>query len=205
MIRMHTLLPLFLLCCAATTHAQLYKWVGPDGKVTYSDTAPPTTAANVETKSLNTTPGEGALPFELAEAAKNHPVTLYTGAKCIPCDDGRNILQARGIPFTEKTVTTNEDVALLRDAGASLLPLLMVGRQKQIGFESTAWNALLTAAGYPEGSKLPATYRNPLPEAAAPAPKAAAGKQPGSDQTTSRPAESLPPAIGNNVPPGFRF
>ena len=35
------LLPAALLCCAALAHAQLYKSVGPDGRVTYSD-APPT-------------------------------------------------------------------------------------------------------------------------------------------------------------------
>lgn len=200
---------IILLLCAGAAHAQLYKWVGPDGKVNYSDGPPPTSATRVETKSL-TIGGVSAsdFPFELAEAMKNSPVTLYTTRNCLPCEDGRKLLAGRGVPYTEKTVNTNEDIAQFRQAGGEgQLPLLTVGRAKERGFESGAWNNALNNAGYPESSKLPKNYRTPPAEAAAPAPKPAEAKQDraaGDKAPVNPAATALPPAIGN-APPGFRF
>lgn len=204
--------PLAMLLCAAGAHAQLYKWVGPDGKVTYSDTPPPALASRIETKSaagggINT----GGLPYELAEAVRNNPVTLYTTSNCVPCDDGRRLLSERGIPYSEKTVSSAEDAAQLRSVvGADAqLPYLVVGSRKERGYEKGLWNTALTAAGYPESSKLPQNYRNPPAEAAAPASRTIASRQerpadkPAPAVTPSPPAE-LPPAAGN-APPGFRF
>lgn len=198
-----------LLLCAAGAHAQLYKWVGPDGKVTYSDTPPPKSAARVEAKSTAAASADtSGLPYELAQAVKNHPVTLYTTNDCFACDEGRRLLSTRGIPFVEKTVTSNEDAAQLRQAGGDgKLPLLTIGRSKERGFEAGAWNSALSAAGYPETSKLPKSYRNPPASAAAPAPKPAAAKQATAETSRMAPepaASELPPAIGN-APPGFRF
>ena len=199
-------LPLLLLC-ATSAHAQLYKWVGPDGKVTYSDTPPPASAKQVERKNVQ----EGGIstanmPFELAEAVRNNPVTLYTASNCAACDAGRNLLSRRGIPFREKTVSTNDDIAKLREAGSeSQLPLLVVGRNKQQGFEPNAWNGVLSSAGYPESNMLPRSYQAPKAEAAAPAapkPTAATKQQP--KTTEDERSTDLPPASGN-APPGFRF
>ena len=211
MKRCSSLLILGLLFGAASAHAELYKWVGPDGKVHYSDVPPPPTAKQVETKAINSGASNSAgLPFELAEAVKNHPVTLYTGNACGPCDEGRKLLNARGIPFTEKTVNSNEDIAVFRQAGGqSNLPLLVIGRNKQEGFERASWAQALTAAGYPDSNKLPGTYRNPQATAAAPNVQPVAAKQSGKAtkaqaSSPQQPATELPPAAGN-APPGFRF
>ncbi len=193
---------------AGGAHAQMYKWVGPDGKITYSDAPPPKSAAHVEQKDLSDSSSVSSnLPFDLAQAAKNFPVTLYTGTKCDPCDDGRSFLNRRGIPFKEKTVTTNDDLARLKQAAnESRLPVLTVGRNKQAGFEENAWNTALNTAGYPASNKLPKTYRNPAAEAAAPksSPDQTAQNKPSGNPATGQPAESAPKATGN-APPGFRF
>jgi glutaredoxin len=193
------------LLISASAHAQLYRWVGPDGKVTYSDTPPPSSAKQVEKKDVISGPSTSNLPYELAQAVKNNPVTLYTTAKCAPCEDARTMLKARGIPYSEKTVNAYEEVAKLKQiAGDSQLPFLTVGSKKQKGFESNAWDALLTEAGYPQSNKLPAGYSNPAPESAAPKPKVAA---PAPSSTTDKASDALPdsqPAAGN-APPGFRF
>ncbi|HJV80748.1 glutaredoxin family protein [Noviherbaspirillum sp.] len=200
-----------LLLVAASAHAQLYKWVGPDGKVTYSDVAPPATASRVETKGVALgNVSTAGFPFELSEATKNHPVTLYTTRNCGPCDEGRKLLTTRGVPFSEKTVNSAEDAARFRQAAGEdeQVPVLFVGRSKQRGFEPGAWNSALTVAGYPESSKLPSSYRNPQAEPAAPAPKQAGGKPQNaasaSKSAANPSATELPPAIGN-APPGFRF
>lgn len=206
MKRGHTLPLLLFLLCAASAHAQLYKWVGPDGKVTYTDTPPPASAKQVESKSIAAGgPGGSDFPYELSEPVKSHPVTIYTASKCVPCDEGRKLLDSRGIPFTEKTVNSSEDIARLREIGGDTqLPLLIIGRTTQKGFSADGWGGILTAAGYPEASKLPKNYRNPPTEAAAPTVKPAAPAQANGRQTAARPPDDLPPAIGN-APPGFRF
>jgi glutaredoxin len=206
--RPYRLLPAALLCCAALAHAQLYRSVGPDGRVTYSDTPPPA-AKQVETRPLPSVSAATApLPYELAQAAKAQPVTLYTGDKCPPCDAARSFLSARGVPYAEKTVSSNDDIAALRAAGGDArLPLLMVGRGREKGFEEGAWNAALTAAGYPKSSQLPAGWRNPPPQGAAPRsaarPADAAEKAPAAGAPAA-PAAEAPPATGK-APPGFRF
>jgi glutaredoxin len=210
MKRTSPLAPFLFLLCAASAHAQLYKWVGPDGKVTYSDTPPPKSAARVETKSAMVgTAGAAELPFELSEAVKNHPVTLYTTSNCAPCDEGRRLLSERGVPYSEKTVNSNDDISAFKKISSDgQLPVLVVGRNKERGFETSMWNTALTAAGYPETSKLPKGYRNAPVEAVAPAAKSVAT---GSARRTANEgaadasnASELPPAVGN-APPGFRF
>lgn len=201
---------LMLLLLAAAAHAQTYKWVGADGKITYSDTPPPSSARQVEQKATTGAGGaDSGLPYELAEAAKAHPVTLYTTKDCAPCDQGRALLTTRGIPFAEKTVATNDDLARLREAGGDgQLPLLRVGRSKQDGFQAGGWNDLLTAAGYPQSNRLPAQYRQRTAEPAAPAAaKPVAAKTQARKDTAPevrKAAAELPPASGN-APPGFRF
>lgn len=198
---------LLALSCIGNAQAQLYKWVGPDGKVNYSDLPPPKSVRQMEKSALKSAAsGTAALPYALAEASKNHPVTLFTGAQCTPCAEARDLLKNRGIPFAEKSVTTYEDIARLRQAsGEAQLPVLLIGRNKQLGFEPGAWNAALSAASYPQDNQLPKDYRFAQAEPAAP--KAAAKpERPADTGSRQAPAASTQrlPASGN-APADFRF
>lgn len=208
MTRKITLLPIVLLACSTLAQAELYKSVGPDGRVTYSDT-PTAKAQPVDTRKAPAASVSGtALPYELALVARAHPVTLYTSDKCPPCFSARNLLAKRGVPYVEKTVSSNEDIAALAAvAGEARLPLLTIGAAKEQGFEEGVWNRALSAAGYPQTSQLPASWRNPPPQAAAPAqaepaPSAAAPVAQ-RREPVRLPAEAPPPA--GKAPPGFRF
>lgn len=148
-------------------HAQqVYRIVGPDGKVTFSDKPPEVTApasaqpaAAVRTPSTATAPAP-ALPFALRQVATRYPVVLYTGKNCAPCGQGRSLLSVRGIPFSEKTVNGNDDIdALQRLSGGTTLPFLTIGGQQIKGFSELEWTQFLDAAGYPKTSQLPAGYR----------------------------------------------
>jgi glutaredoxin len=167
---------------AAHAQQQVYRIVGPDGKVTFSDQPPPAASkATVTTTSADSAGSAptAALPFELRKVAVQYPVTLYTGDNCAPCTSARSLLTTRGIPFSEKTVISNEDsLALKRISGESMLPFLTIGSQQLKGFSDVEWTQFLDAAGYPKASVLPASYRQvaatPLvtvnaPAAAAPA------------------------------------
>jgi len=147
-------------------HAQqVYRNVGPDGRVTFSDKPP--AEPNARSSAAGSGAGQAAaggstLPFELRQIAGKYPVTLYTGPNCGPCGSGKAFLTSRGIPFLEKTVNTNEDVdALQRLAGDTGLPLLTVGSQQVKGYSDAEWAQYLDAAGYPKSSQLPANFRNP--------------------------------------------
>ncbi|HJW12996.1 MAG TPA: glutaredoxin family protein [Albitalea sp.] len=152
--------PLAALLCALPAHA-LYKVVGPDGKVTYTDR--PELATGSKVTSLNasgTAQSDVALPLELRQAVARYPVTLYTTSNCGPCDTGRLLLRQRGIPHTEKLINTNEDAdALLRLSGSRDAPTLMIGAQALRGLSADAWHSYLDSAGYPRESRLPANYQ----------------------------------------------
>jgi hypothetical protein len=115
----------------------------------------------------------------------------------------------RGIPFTERTITTNEDIdALQRLSGSSSLPFGTIGGQQLTGFSDTEWTQYLNAAGYPKQSQLPSNYRRP-PAAPLVAVKAV---QPVAPETPAKgaPVERPRPAPVTNGPTpsnpaGIRF
>ena len=197
-----------LLLCVATANAQLYKWVDAKGVTHYSDTPPPSTRAEVKSYS-----GSSAvlipLPYELARAARTSPVTLYTMAQCAACDDGRKLLKSRGIPFSEKTVTTADDQAKVKEAGSDgQMPLLLVGRTKLLGFQPAAWNTALTNAAYPAKSMLPSRYRHPEAVAAAPVatrPSPEAERVAKAEAEAARESITRPAKKKTDTPPGFQF
>ena len=191
-------------------HAQVYRIVGPDGKVTFSD-QPPVASGNAKVSTGNSAATGGsassALPFELRQVATKYPVTLYVGDNCGPCGAGRSLLTSRGVPFAEKTVNTNEDLqALQRLGGESSLPFLTIGSQQLKGFSDAEWSQFLDAAGYPKSSVLPASYRQaaatPL-VTVAPVALPTAAAAPRAAPQVARPAPPAAPAANN--PAGIRF
>lgn len=190
---------LMLLLMGALPAVAQYKVVQPDGSVTYTDRPPvDNQPARVTPLSRSGAPraAESGLPLELRQAAARYPVTLYATEDCPPCDNGRRLLQQRGVPYAEKRIVTEEDTAALeRLVGGRSVPALTIGAQPLRGFSATDWASFLDAAGYPSTSRLPrdwpAATVTPLTEraavpsasgapapASAPAPTPAAAPQP---------------------------
>lgn len=213
-----------LLCaagaCSMAMAQSIHRIVGPDGKVTFSDRAPDKGAADSVVSpggpalSGAAAAGTASLPYELRQVASRFPVTLYTGPDCAPCTNARNLLVLRGVPFSERTVESNDDVsALQRLSGNTTLPLGTIGKQQLRGFSDAEWTQYLDLAGYPKESKLPASYRRPAatpltppkPTAPASAPAEATEKR----DAPVRPRPTLPPpAPGTPTPAnpaGIRF
>lgn len=150
------------------SQAQVYRIVGSDGRVTFSD-KPPLEESQVKSVVGATAAGKApgnatGLPYELQQVASKYPVTFYVSNDCSPCASARVMLVSRGVPFAEKTVSSNEDVqALQRISGETSLPFLTIGSQQLKGFSDAEWTQYLNAAGYPLTSKLPTGYRAPAP------------------------------------------
>lgn len=204
-----------LLAAGASIDAsaqQIYKIVGPDGRITFSDKPPVDPGVKASAAPVVRMSGGAnvaALPFELRQTATRYPVTIYTSPGCQTCATGRALLVSRGIPFAERTIASKEDgEALTRLAGTSNVPVLTIGAQQLRGFSDAEWTSFLDAAGYPKTSMLPPGYvpspATPLvtldtaaaQPAAAPAPAPAA-------QARVQPAE--PPAPPADNPAGIRF
>lgn len=201
---------LLLALTASLVQAQgIYRIVGPDGRVTFSDKPP---AASDKATALNAdgrseTQAASELPYELRQLARRYPVTLYSGENCGPCDSGRALLNNRGIPFTERTVSTPQDAdALQKLNGDASIPVLTIGGQRLRGFMASDWVQYLDAAGYPKSSQLPANYRNPVPTPLVPPPPpipaTANGKQPAAAPDAALPR---PPAVSPDNPAGITF
>ncbi|GGH53992.1 hypothetical protein GCM10010975_10100 [Comamonas phosphati] len=193
----------------------IYKNVGPDGRVTFSDR--PAAHASQRSASVMETPATPAsasganaqLPYTLRQTANRYPVVLYAAKDCQPCDDARRFLQMRGIPYAERLVDSAADQSALQKlSGRSSLPFATIGQQHLHGFAEGSWSEYLAAAGYPAQSQLPANYRpappTPLtkPAPAAPAPEKNAAKE----AATAPPASSPPPGAPTpDNPAGLRF
>ncbi len=194
-----------------------YKVVGPDGKITYTDR--PGAAPGAQVQALRPTGGaaaspganvtNAALPAELRPLVARFPVLLYTSADCPPCEAGRKLLQQRGVPFNERSVSSDDDIAALtRLTGGRSVPAVTVGAQALRGFQEADWHSTLDLAGYPRTSRLPGNYQPPasaplVARNAVEAPAAAPSSNPSSNTSTSpvdRTPAALPAAAG-----GIRF
>jgi glutaredoxin len=197
------LLALAALLLAAPLALAQFKVVGPDGKVTYTDRRPESAASGAKPLAVGggAAAPDPALPYELRQAATRYPVTLYTTARCAPCDAARNWLRTRGVPHAEKTISSNaENEALAHATGSNELPAMTIGPQVVRGFGAERWSALFDAAGYPAASQLPRNYRYAAatPLIAPPAP---------AEPPPPAPPElpSAPPEPGPANPAGIRF
>lgn len=200
------LLVLLLCPLAAVTAWAQYKVVTPDGKVTYTDR--PVTDPGVQVQPLRRDgspagPATGqpasALPADLRPVVARFPVTLYTSTDCAPCESGRKLLQLRGVPYSEKSVGSDDDIAALqRLTSGRSVPALTVGAQALRGFLEADWQSTLDLAGYPRESRLPKGYQLP-----AVAPLVA--RAPAAPVTPTEAAQVAAPQAAPAASAGIRF
>lgn len=151
----------------SSAQAKMYKVVGPDGKVTYTD-RPPASQSKSKVKSLDRREANRIkqLPTALRKPASKHPVVLYTTTgNCNGCAAARDFLRQRGIPHSTWLVETPQDTeAFTKQTNSDSLPLLKIGTKQIEGFQRAQWNEYLTAAEYPEASALPKNYTYSKPK-----------------------------------------
>ena len=148
-----TLMTLACLATAAGAQTTTYRWVDKTtGQAIFSDQPPPPGARNVATTTRDERADDSPLPYATRIAAEKFPVILYTAANCVDvCRTARELLNGRGVPFSETMLKSQEDFDLLSKKLGSdpAVPSLSVGQQNFKGFEAASWNNLLDLAGYP--------------------------------------------------------
>ncbi|MBH9552578.1 glutaredoxin family protein [Inhella gelatinilytica] len=147
---------LALACAAMPTAAQpLYKSIGPDGRVIYSD-KPPTDGSKPSQLHLKVAPPSATPPGAVGKAADKKPdspgpalgmVRLYTTQWCGYCRQARAYLFANRIPFLEID-TENPDGALeyrrVRP-GSKAVPYLVAGDRSTAGFTAASYDEFFSA------------------------------------------------------------
>ena len=139
---------------------ELYRSIDKDGKVHYGDSPLEGTEDVEKLKSGNESGSDENLPYETKRAMQNFPVTLYTFPKCgSACQQARELLSKRGVPITEKSLSTQDEIStFVKESGDSKMPAMLIGKTWMKGFLAEQWNNELDFAGYP---KKVLTYRPP--------------------------------------------
>lgn len=161
-----SLLCLLLTSAGASAETITYRWVDPTtGGTVISDMPPPPGARNVSRSTTSSSGGEERpLPYAVRQASERFPVVLYTSERCgTGCQDARELLRQRDVPFTEKILGSEEEFAdLTRLLGSeAAFPSVTIGRQHLRGLDAASWHSLLDAAGYPARGSRPAAARSP--------------------------------------------
>jgi len=152
------LIAVALLCIGSLiTHADtLYKSVGPDGKITYSDKPP--SSGNVQKKltirNLPSTQLPASALSKLAQTDKKNAtnnakanagsVTLYTASWCGYCRQAKAYLASQKINYREVDIETQDGMVEFSQAGGSGgVPLLIAGKESLEGFSPEAYDDIL--------------------------------------------------------------
>jgi glutaredoxin len=199
--RLLAFLPLAALALGTVQAQGLFKIVGPDGRVTFSDRPLPTSEGRAQPVNRDTgRASDPQLPFALRQVATRFPVTLFTAVNCgEPCTMARSYLLRRGVPYAERVANSAEErESWVSVVGGAEMPTLLVGSQSLRGFAPAAWDETLDVAGYPRTSQLPANYQPPPPVPLIP-PKAVA-------QNPAPPAlPAAQPTLSDSSPGTIRF
>ncbi|MHB8455337.1 MAG: DUF4124 domain-containing protein [Acidiferrobacterales bacterium] len=152
-----TLIVLLLVTCGLAStagHATLYRWVDKDGNVSYQDQPPPADATQVQEKNLDTE-APPADDSASSDAASKQPVTLYVVPQCDSCDQARNYLKKRKIPFREVDVASDvkAQAEMRKSVGELSVPTITVGSRVMKGYTKSLLSVELDDAGYPKAAK----------------------------------------------------
>lgn len=155
-----TLLTVLVLAAVplAASAQTLYKSVGTDGRVVYSD-KPPVTGAVEKTMKLenlpvSVVPGASPVPAPakrasapgdpggpLVIAAPPSGVVLFTASWCGYCRAAKAYLNNKNIAYRELDIDTPVGKTAFADIGGRSVPLLMAPRQRITGFTTQAYDS----------------------------------------------------------------
>ncbi len=134
----------------------VYKSVGPDGKVVYSD-SPPVDGKNARKLKFDNLPAS-PLPAPARASVEQQKrsmstavpattaVVLYSASWCGYCKAAKAWLGSRGIAYREIDIDTDSGRAYFAQAGGGNgIPLLVAGGQRVQGFSQAAYEALFPA------------------------------------------------------------
>lgn len=159
------LLPLSLFCLLAlpVSAADLYKLVGPDGKITYTDKKPANqgqsknvvTVIHAKVSDFNPPPGLGNLTARTKTYAANRSgsstasggLRVYTASWCGYCKREKAFLKKRNVDFEEIDIDTPQGQQEYAAIGGNGVPVSIANGKRMDGFTEAAMEQFLNEAG----------------------------------------------------------
>jgi len=148
----------FILFITPLLMGAVYQWKDEAGKTVFSDQPPPdrrTSEKNQKPRDIKSNVIDTSGPdFNLKKAIQQFPITLWVNSCGEPCDEARQLLRKRRLPFaTRNPLASQSDLNALRAlSGETAVPVLQLGKQFEQGFDAGRWEAALDAAGYPKAN-----------------------------------------------------
>lgn len=143
-------LVLAALLAAAPAAAQVYKWVDGSGHAHFTDRPPDKKTAELMELRVNTYNGAPVLQqlskTMAALGAGSSKVVLYGTSWCGQCKRARSWLRQRGIAFSDYDIETSTQAQQeYRQMGITGVPVIVVGRQRMLGFGEAHMQQMLDA------------------------------------------------------------
>lgn len=136
---------LFFTLAGLEARADVYKVIGADGKVTYTDKEPQSPGAKSEKLNIQTYSGAPSV------SALDNPVgkvTILSAQWCGVCTRAKAYMKSRNIAFEEWDVDKSDYArSKMNQLGAKGVPVILVGNQKMVGFSEGALDAMLKKTG----------------------------------------------------------
>ena len=141
--------PIFLVLCFAFTvqpaRAEIYKVIGADGKVSYTDKEPPRDSGKTEKLKIQTYAGTPAVSAYNGSVKR---VTILSAQWCGVCTRAKAYMNSRKIAFEEWDIDKSEyALTKMNQLGAKGVPVILVGKQKMVGFSAETLEGMIKNAG----------------------------------------------------------
>jgi glutaredoxin len=148
-----------LLATNAATAQTVYKSIGPNGTIVYSDHRPADgkvektiTFADLPSSPVPDLPSQQAAKESPSTAAtppassrQNAGVVLYAASWCGYCKQAKTWLTAKHISYETVDIETPRGRSLFAQAGKGGIPLLVTGSKRLRGFSAAGYDALFAS------------------------------------------------------------
>ena len=136
---------LFFAFSAQQVQAEIYKVTGADGKVSYADKPAQSANAKIEKLKIQTYSGVPSVSSYTGSVKK---VTILSAQWCGVCQQAKAYMNSRKIAFEEWDIDQSEYArSKMRELGAKGVPVILVGKQKMVGFSPEGLDDMLKKAG----------------------------------------------------------
>ena len=136
---------LFFAFAAQQAQAEIYKIIGADGKVSYADKASQSATAKTEKLNFQTYSGAPSVSSYNGSVGK---VTLLSAQWCGVCRQAKAYMNSRKVAFEEWDIDQSDYArSKMRELGAKGVPVILVGKQKMVGFSPEGLDDMLQKAG----------------------------------------------------------
>ncbi|HYE35101.1 glutaredoxin domain-containing protein [Methylocaldum sp.] len=128
--------------------ADVYKVTGPDGKVTYTDSnAEGGANTKVEVVKIDSYTGSAEVS-SVEDSPALRKVTIFTTEWCGVCRKAKAYMASHGVAYDELDIEKSRSAKTKFDQlGGRAVPVILVGKEKMIGFSPSKFEAMLGDAG----------------------------------------------------------